>query len=250
LISWRYQNALRFVLTTPKSNTDITLWALLENLYAADVEEIVGNVARDFIGPPSSGLHQLITFTELGLERLASCHTIGQYLWFATNLSHRVLVLAGEQTRVSKSSAESTVWAAVPRTVGRLVEVMYDQLVDLVKKQASLPRDFIKDACFNLTALLVAIAQADRGLAEEMFQAKGGTPKVTEDADTLPFALDDVDLETLSQLVTRAWKLSFLKSCIKSGRMEARTQGLESLMSDLVDAFNHNQREPERPVMQ
>ena len=238
LISLRYQLILSWTLLGAGSD-DVCLWQVLQKLYNADVDPLVASIASHLSQTPSNGLEHLTIFAQLVVERIPLCHKLASKAWYSIWIAQRLVDVSIDKfaTGTVDDQGESAIWHQIPRDARHLCEVVYWQLHQIVEKQASLPRDLLKESCHHLSNLLHAVAQASRQIAQELYEVKEGSRAGLSDDD-------------LPQLVNRAWKLSLLKKCMVAGRMEVRAQGLEYMSEELLDAWTkYGSTDITHPVM-
>ena len=239
LISLRYQMLFSWIVPVSAS-ADVPLWRMLHDFYSYDLDAFAAAVMAGFCVSPTDPLEHLAEFTRLVFERIIPCPKISKNACYPVTILQKLVTSALERCSLRGAGTDLALelWHQTSCGAAGICRQIDQQLQVIIEKQATLPRDFIKDLYIILSVLFVELAQADPTIGRALFREKGGK-------------LDEVDVAELPQLVSRAWKFSLLKKCIVAGRMEVRVQALDAMTTDLVDVYKqYTSTRYDHPVMQ
>ncbi len=241
LLSLRYQMTLSWVMLM-SNTTDVLLWRLLQEQYSCDVDAMVIEVATTFASTPPSGIQQTARFVELIFNRIFGCPRLHKAVWQPLYVTLRLVAVAierGSSTAVGGDETYRQLWRHAVRTAADMCRTIDARMDEVITKQASMPRDVIKDICNNVSQMVLEIAIADREIGQRLLKEK--EPELAMSTDGAG--------EHMPQLAARAWKFSKLRKCITSGRMETRVLALETMGNDLVDAYKQYGAGYVHPIM-
>ncbi|KAI9850642.1 MAG: hypothetical protein M1824_003198 [Vezdaea acicularis] len=221
---------------------EIPLYATVAAQFGISSDDLIIGLATDFaLRQNVSGTRLLTQYLRTFLDCKARSNVVDFGILYAVELTTKLVEIANSQyfePLPGHGNEEVNLWHQLLMESVALFRAVDEILRNLVDKQTpALSKEFSDMLVHRMEMLAFSIGRSNDAVVRSF--AKNLIP--------LP---DEVLPDSISIIISQGWKFSIYKKYIMNGRMEVRSNGVDSMARTLVDMYKgYNQSNEHKPIL-